>query len=1428
MDFTKAVVLAPMVRVSTHPMRLLALKYGASYVYTEEIIDYKLLRTKRIENSTIDYVHADGTVIFRTSSEEKGKVILQLGTADAKRALMAAQTVQVDVAAVDVNMGCPKDYSIKGGMGAALLQQPEKIKSIKETVELARLLESTGVAAIAVHGRKREERPQHANHEDFIRAIAEAVKVPILANGGSKDTIRLHDDIEFFRQSTGAAGVMIARAAMWNPAIFSPPPPNGPPPSKLELVHEYLELAVKYNHNISGVKYCLQRMINEDTTSTEYVKTLSAKSMAEICEIWSLPEITIEKAKLCSSERVTALNLVEVDDDNSAPEIKKSRAIGDGGTRVENGNNVDEDAIITLPIEFIRSDWPPIGDTPKQLLFEHCKRKRLPFATFSTREDKASRVFYSIVTFDGKKYSHKIPSKTRKFAEQAASLVCLTHLKLWPPSGALIILNEATLLENVKRRYLKDEIYTYVANILIAVNPYYEIKGLYSRQMIEKYKGKSLGTLPPHPFAIADKAFRDMRMQKESQAIIVSGESGAGKTETTKHVLRYLTEGYGADAGVIEQRIIDSNPLLEAFGNAKTVRNNNSSRFGKFIEVGFDKQAAVCGGSLEHYILEKGRLVRQSPNERNFHFFYQLFAGAPDNLRKSLGLTTPDDFLYLSRGCTRYFLQPQNHHSLSEDRLSHDQKEYGPLHDIKMDDLEDYKTSIKVMTEMGLNESIQNSLFSILAGILHLGNVIFQESKAGHGGCMVSPQTQSSLDRASKLLGIDAKTMAKALTTRVTENLDLTIALRVEETAHARDGLVKIIYDRLFEFLVTSVNKAIPQSKRSTYIGLLDIAGFEHFDVNSFEQFCINYCNEKLQHFFNERILREEQVVYQREGLRVNSVAYVDNQDCIDLIESKKTGILALLDEESRLPNSNSEHFTEEVHRVHNENPRLTVPRKEKKFKNLRDSEGFLLKHFAGPVCYTTAEFIEKNNDALHHSLEELLHSSTNDLLRKMHNPQEAKSWTAKRIKSNIAGKINFISVGTKFKDQIEELVKKLTASGTNFIRCVKPNSDMADHKFDGEPCLLQLRFFGLTDVLMLMQQGFPSRTQFSNLYAAYKPILPPELRRLEPRLFFKALFHVMGMSDDDFKFGVSKVFFRAGKFAEFDELLRMDPANLSRMAELARKWILNYRWRRAIYAAISVIKMREKIALRQRSALTIQRYARGMLVRRRVGYFIQANRALRKMSKELAEVRDAYQKLPDYQSKGFANVDQAMIELQELQQRMQKGIHSMKSEELEASLERLQSDVRNARAELVEHKRLEEDKQKKQKKVAESTFEDSIPTEGPIKIRNVAGLHAAPPLINGDAKFMENGLDGIYKGKSESTSTGILDEDGIAEVSETFLYRLKEMSFNEIKKYKESTSSDIERRYCEQEMNRRFLALKDFKDTKRLSTINVRDGIRK
>ena len=291
---------------------------------------------------------------------------------------------------------------------------------------------------------------------------------------------------------------------------------------------------------------------------------------------------------------------------------------------------------------------------------------------------------------------------------------------------ALMYLNEATLLNNIKLRYAKDKIYTYVANILIAVNPYFEVKNLYNSETIKSYLGKSLGTKPPHVFAIADHAFRDMKVLKQSQSIIVSGESGAGKTESTKYILKYLCDNYGRESGVLEEKILQSNPILESFGNAKTTRNNNSSRFGKFIEIHFDGKCQVAGGYISHYLLERARVVSQGPQERNYHIFYQLCAGAPQHLQESLHLSPPDKFRYLSGGCTQYFISERNKESVPGNRLSEAHRKYGGLKDGMLDDVMDFRKVDEDLGNIGLSVEERMSVYTTIASVLHLGNILFQ------------------------------------------------------------------------------------------------------------------------------------------------------------------------------------------------------------------------------------------------------------------------------------------------------------------------------------------------------------------------------------------------------------------------------------------------------------------------------------------------------------------------------------------------------------------------------------------------------------------------------------------------------------------------------------------------------------------------------
>ncbi|XP_030742623.1 unconventional myosin-VI isoform X2 [Echinops telfairi] len=769
---------------------------------------------------------------------------------------------------------------------------------------------------------------------------------------------------------------------------------------------------------------------------------------------------------------------------------------------------------------------------------------------------------------------------------------------------SLMYLNEATLLHNIKVRYSKDRIYTYVANILIAVNPYFDIPKIYSSETIKSYQGKSLGTMPPHVFAIADKAFRDMKVLKMSQSIIVSGESGAGKTENTKFVLRYLTESYGTGQD-IDDRIVEANPLLEAFGNAKTVRNNNSSRFGKFVEIHFNEKSSVVGGFVSHYLLEKSRICVQGKEERNYHIFYRLCAGASEDIREKLHLSSPDNFRYLNRGCTRYFANKETDKQILQNRKSPEHLKAGALKDPLLDDHGDFIRMCTAMKKIGLGDEEKLDLFRVVAGVLHLGNIDFEEAGSTSGGCNLKNKSTQSLEYCAELLGLDQDDLRVSLTTRVmlttaggTKGTVIKVPLKVEQANNARDALAKTVYSHLFDHVVNRVNQCFPFETSSYFIGVLDIAGFEYFEHNSFEQFCINYCNEKLQQFFNERILKEEQELYQKEGLGVNEVHYVDNQDCIDLIEAKLVGILDILDEENRLPQPSDQHFTSAVHQKHKDHFRLTIPRKSKLavHRNIRDDEGFIIRHFAGAVCYETTQFVEKNNDALHMSLESLICESRDKFIRELF---ESSTNNNKDTKQK-AGKLSFISVGNKFKTQLNLLLDKLRSTGASFIRCIKPNLKMTSHHFEGAQILSQLQCSGMVSVLDLMQGGFPSRASFHELYNMYKKYMPDKLARLDPRLFCKALFKALGLNEVDYKFGLTKVFFRPGKFAEFDQIMKSDPDHLAELVKRVNHWLICSRWKKVQWCSLSVIKLTNKIKYRAEACIKMQKTIRMWLCKRR------------------------------------------------------------------------------------------------------------------------------------------------------------------------------------------------------------------------------------
>uniref|UniRef100_A0A673L4T4 Unconventional myosin-VI n=1 Tax=Sinocyclocheilus rhinocerous TaxID=307959 RepID=A0A673L4T4_9TELE len=675
------------------------------------------------------------------------------------------------------------------------------------------------------------------------------------------------------------------------------------------------------------------------------------------------------------------------------------------------------------------------------------------------------------------------------------------------------------------------------------------------------------------------------------------------------------------------------------------------SRLTTAVVCCFVFQNAVVGGFVSHYLLEKSRICTQGQEERNYHIFYRLCAGAPEDIKEKFHLSSPDCFRYLSRGCTRYFSTKDSDKLIPQNRKSPEHLKAGPLKDPLLDDHADFNRMCVAMKKIGLDDTEKLNMFRVVAGVLHLGNIDFEEAGSTSGGCVLKKTCSQPLEFCAELLGLDEEDLRVSLTTRVmhttaggAKGTAIKVPLKVEQASSARDALAKAIYSRLFDHVVTRINQCFPFDSSAHFIGVLDIAGFEYFEHNSFEQFCINYCNEKLQQFFNERILKEEQELYQREGLGVNEVHYVDNQDCIDLVEAKLVGILDILDEENRLPQPSDQHFTETVHGKHKDHFRLTVPRKSKLtvHRNVRDDEGFIIRHFAGAVCYETTRFVEKNNDALHTSLASLVSESKDKFIGELfENSNHSKDTKQK------AGKLSFISVGNKFKTQLNILLEKLHSTGSSFVRCVKPNLKMVSHHFEGAQILSQLQCSGMVSVLDLMQGGFPSRAPFHELYNMYKQYMPAKLTRLDPRLFCKVRFpNTLGLNENDYKFGLTKVFFRPGKFAEFDQIMKSDPDHLAELVKRVNKWLICSRWKKVQWCALSVIKLKNKMLYRAKACIQMQKTVRMWLCQRkhkpRIDGLVKA-RNLKKRMEKLNEVVSGLKEGKQEMSKHMQELDSSI-----------------------------------------------------------------------------------------------------------------------------------------------------------------------------------------
>eukprot|EP00002_Diphylleia_rotans_P023810 TRINITY_DN4689_c0_g1_i1.p1 TRINITY_DN4689_c0_g1~~TRINITY_DN4689_c0_g1_i1.p1 ORF type:complete len:1837 (+),score=393.89 TRINITY_DN4689_c0_g1_i1:87-5597(+) len=596
-------------------------------------------------------------------------------------------------------------------------------------------------------------------------------------------------------------------------------------------------------------------------------------------------------------------------------------------------------------------------------------------------------------------------------------------------------LHEAGLLHTIRERFESDRIYTYTGAILVSVNPYQGLP-IYSNEIMHTYRHQPIGSKPPHIFAIADNAYRSMCDHNQDQAVIISGESGAGKTEATKLILQYLAAVSGHHSWV-EQQILDSSPVLEAFGNAKTIRNDNSSRFGKFIEIHFDEDNKICGASIINYLLEKSRLVFQATDERNYHIFYQLTSGASPEEKAKYHILPADEYRYLNQsGCYKVD---------------------------KVNDSDEFTRVKMALSVLNMADEEIDAIFRILSGILMIGNVRFAASSDGESCTITNPEVANT---AADILQTDPWLLALALTNRtnVIAGNAITVPLKESEAYEGRDAFVKSIYGRMFDWIVSRINDSIRQGKKKRIIGVLDIFGFEIFQQNSFEQFCINFANEKLQQHFNQFIFKAEQEEYEREKISWSTIDFVDNQECIDLVEKKPLGLVYLIDEICKAPKGGDQLMLEKFHKNHEKSPYYEKP---------RVSNGtFGIKHYAGPVTYAIDGFTEKNKDTLYFDYIEAMQASKSDHIRNLF-PEDNPKMKEKDKKRTQPTKQ---TVAYYFKEQLTSLMATLQSTEPHFVRCLKPNTTKSPRKIDSEFLFRQLKYAGMIEAVRIRRLGYPVR----------------------------------------------------------------------------------------------------------------------------------------------------------------------------------------------------------------------------------------------------------------------------------------------------------------------------------------------------------------
>ncbi|XP_023363631.1 myosin-14 isoform X1 [Otolemur garnettii] len=693
----------------------------------------------------------------------------------------------------------------------------------------------------------------------------------------------------------------------------------------------------------------------------------------------------------------------------------------------------------------------------------------------------------------------------------------------------LTCLNEASVLHNLRERYYSGLIYTYSGLFCVVINPYKQLP-IYTEAIVEMYRGKKRHEVPPHVYAVTEGAYRSMLQDREDQSILCTGESGAGKTENTKKVIQYLAHvasspkgrkepGVPASTstmsyGELERQLLQANPVLEAFGNAKTVKNDNSSRFGKFIRINFDVAGYIVGANIETYLLEKSRAIRQAKDECSFHIFYQLLGGAGEQLKADLLLEPSSHYRFLTNG-------PSS--SPSQER-------------------ELFQETLESLRVLGFTHEEITSMLRMVSAVLQFGNIVLKRERNTDQATMPD---NTAAQKLCRLLGLGVTDFSRALLTpRIKVGRDYVQKAQTKEQADfALEALAKATYERLFRWLVLRLNRALDRSPRqgASFLGILDIAGFEIFQLNSFEQLCINYTNEKLQQLFNHTMFVLEQEEYQREGIPWTFLDFgLDLQPCIDLIErpANPPGLLALLDEECWFPKATDKSFVEKVAQEQGGHPKFQRPR------HLRDQADFSVLHYAGKVDYKANEWLMKNMGPLNDNVAALLHQSTDRLTAEIWKDVEGivgleqVSSLGEGPPGGRPRRGMFRTVGQLYKESLSRLMATLSNTNPSFVRCIVPNHEKRAGKLEPRLVLDQLRCNGVLEGIRICRQGFPNRILFQEFRQRYEILTPNAIPKgfMDGKQACEKMIQALELDPNLYRVGQSKIFFRAGVLAQLEE----------------------------------------------------------------------------------------------------------------------------------------------------------------------------------------------------------------------------------------------------------------------------------------------------